>query len=240
VETSSNKDSVIEAASLDVLSRRYNRVQIAGVDWTVRRGEFWVIGAPHGSGKTNFLMTIAGFHRPAGGSLRLFGKAVDQSSEPDLIAQRQRMGFVFKGGGRMFNELTVAENVALGLCYHKNCSMEAAREEIASLLELTDLTDVAHEMAPTLGAGRQQRVGLARALALKPELMFFDEPAAGLERYHSEWWRNFLVELSAKKITIIVATNDFDTWHGENYRYGLIRNGQWQTLAKPPAEFEIK
>ena len=146
--------------------------------------------------------------------------------ESDLLKQRTRIGFVFKGGGRMFSDLTVAENVALPVCYHRNWTLEQAAGEVNAALELTGLTALAQEKGPGIGADWQQRVGLARALALKPEVMFLDEPVAGLEQRHRDWWRDFLAQLSTgapsiggRKVTVIAATNDFALWHGGPHHF---------------------
>lgn len=237
MEQTTSNGAVIEATGVDVSSAWAKRVQITGVDWKVLAGEYWIVGGLHGSGKTDLLMTIAGLHPAAAGSIRIFGHEATDSCEPETLAWRTRVGFVFKGGGRMFEELTVAENVALGLCYHRDCSFEQAREEVMAMLKLTELTDLAGETAQRLGVDWQQRVGLARALALKPDVMFFDEPAAGLESRHRLWWRDFLAQLSERKITIITATNDFALWQGGgHHRYALIKNGHWRVLEKE-AEF---
>jgi len=227
---------VLEAIAVEVLSAWGQRVQIAAVDWKVLPGEYWVIGGPHGSGKTDLLMTAAGLLRPAAGSIRIFGREPAQLSETELLAQRTRIGFVFKGGGRMFAQLTVAENVALALCYHRDWSAEQARAEVQATLELTELTAVAGETAQTLGSDWQQRVGVARALILKPEVLFLDEPAAGLAARHRQWWYDFLAQLSGRKVTVIAATNDFALWHGGRHRYGLIKDKHWHVLEEG-AEF---
>jgi phospholipid/cholesterol/gamma-HCH transport system ATP-binding protein len=234
MEQTDSNGPVLKAIAVDVVSAWNQRIQLTGVNWTVLPGEYWVIGGPHGSGKTDLLMTVAGLHRPAAGSIRIFGRETAQLSEAELLARRARIGFVFKGGGRMFTELTVAENVALALCYHRNWSAEQAREEVRATLEITELAALAQETAQTIGSDWQQRVGLARALALKPEVMFLDEPAAGLEARHRQWWRNFLAQLSSgtpytggRKVTVIAATNDFALWHGETHHYALIKDKRW-------------
>ena len=126
---------VLEAVAVDVLSTWNHQVRLQGVDWTVLPGEYWVIGGRHGTGKTDLLLTAAGLHRPTAGVLRLFGRDVTGLSEGELLQQRTRVGIVFKGGGRMFNELTVAENVALPVCYHRNCTPEEAQEEVDRTLD---------------------------------------------------------------------------------------------------------
>ncbi|MGD0812096.1 MAG: ATP-binding cassette domain-containing protein [Verrucomicrobiota bacterium] len=230
---------VLEAVSVDVFSTWNNHIQIAGIDWKVLPGEFWLIGGPHGSGKTDLLMTAAGLRRPAAGSMQVFGREPARMSETELLQLRTRLGFVFKGGGRMFNELTVAENVSLALCYHRNWPVEQAWDEVRAVLEITELAPMAGETAQQLGEDWQQRVGLARALALKPEVLFLDEPAAGLEARHCQWWRDFLEQLSAggpgsggRKVTVIAATNDFAPWLGESRRYALIKDHRWQLLGE--------
>jgi ABC-type transporter Mla maintaining outer membrane lipid asymmetry ATPase subunit MlaF len=238
---------VLEAVSVDVSSAWNHHLQITGVDWKVLPGDLWVIGGRPGSGKTDFLLTAAGLRRPAAGSLRLLGCEAGRLSEADLLQQRTRIGFVFKGGGRMFNELTVAENVALALCYHRNWSAEQAWADTRAALDITGLGGMAEERAQRLGANCQQRVGLARALALKPEVLFVDEPAAGLETSHGQWWRDFLTQLSAgspfmngRKVTVIAATNDFAPWLAEGWRYAMIKDHRWHVLDEQPGPAQME
>jgi ABC-type transporter Mla maintaining outer membrane lipid asymmetry ATPase subunit MlaF len=221
---------LLEMAAVDVVSAWHSRVTVAGVDWKVQPGEFWVVGGRHASGKTDLLMTAAGLRLPAAGSVRIFGRNIAELSETEMLRQRARVGFVFKGGGRMFADLTVAENVALAICYHRDCALEAAWEEVQATLELTELTPLAYKPALNLSIDWQQRVGLARALALKPEVLFLDEPAAGLDAQHRDWWRTFL-ESSAvneprpgkRPMTIVASTNDFARWPGGNHRYAVVK-----------------
>jgi ABC-type sulfate/molybdate transport systems ATPase subunit len=244
MEEKESEGIALEAAGVDVLSAYNHRVQIAGVDWSVRLGEYWVVGGRHGSGKTDLLMTMAGLRHPGGGTVRIFGREIAQMSEGELLKRRARIGFVFKGGGRMFGNLTVAENVALPLCYHRNWSLEEAREDVGAVLAATELTSLAGEAAQTLGTEWQQRIGLARALVLKPEVLLLDEPAGGLEVRHRQWWRDYLAQLSAgrngRKVTVIAATNDFAVWRGENHRVGLIKDQRWQVVDHPSEHLEIE
>src|SRR5580658_7002301 len=194
-QTSQSQGPSIEAVGVSVQRMHSQDVRFTNIDWKVSPGEYWVIGGRHGGGKSAFLATMAGLRPPAAGVIRHFGQDLASLSEQESIAQRVRVGFVFKGGGRMFAELTVAENIALPLRYHRDWTGEKAIEAIQGLLEATELTPLAASTAQSLTTGWQERVGLARALALEPEVLFLDEPTAGLETSHRIWWRGFLDQL---------------------------------------------
>jgi ABC-type transporter Mla maintaining outer membrane lipid asymmetry ATPase subunit MlaF len=237
---------LVEAIDASIAQPRSHHVLFSHVNWRVAAGEFWVVGGSQNSGKTSFLSTMAGLRPAAAGTVRHFGEDLSRLSEPQLLRQRARVGFVFKGGGRMFAELTVAENVALPLCYHKEWTEEEADPRVNAILEATALESEADTMAQGLGWGLQQRVGLARALALNPEVLFLDEPLSGLEARDRQWWRAFLKSLSegsplteGRKMTIITATNDFGLWESANHRQGVLRDGRWQLIGEQANRSDI-
>jgi ABC-type transporter Mla maintaining outer membrane lipid asymmetry ATPase subunit MlaF len=241
----SNGAAILEMQDVDISMRTHPRViRVAGVDWKVAAGEYWVVGGPPESGKTELLSTSAGLHRPARGTVRLFGESLGELAEPDLLKQRARIGFVFDSGGRIFSDMTVAENIALPLRYHHNHSTAKALEVVHALLQLTEMGDIGSENPQRLGAATHLRLDLARALAMKPEILFLDEPLVGLDWRHRQWWLDFLQRLTAgipfmdgKKAAVVVTTNDFTPWRGRPVRYALIRDKRWQTLgevADPP------
>jgi ABC-type transporter Mla maintaining outer membrane lipid asymmetry ATPase subunit MlaF len=176
--------------------------------------------------------------------IRHFGRDLARLSEEETVTQRLRVGFVFKNGGRMFAELSVAESVALPLRYHRDWTGEKAMDAVQALLEATELTPLAASAAQRLTTGWQERVGLARALALEPEVLFLDEPMAGLEASHCVWWRGFLDQLSrgapctrGRKMTIIAGTSNLSLWDGERRRFALLKDRSWRSLgerAGPP------
>jgi ABC-type transporter Mla maintaining outer membrane lipid asymmetry ATPase subunit MlaF len=243
-QISQSQGPLIEADGVSVLRMRSPGLAVEDIHWQVAAGEYWVVGGRHGSGKSAFLATMAGLQRPGAGVIRHFGQDLSQLSEQETIARRLRVGFVFKNGGRMFAELTVAENVALPLRYHRDWPGEKAIEAVQALLETTELTPLAASTAQDLTTGWQERVGLARALALEPEVLFLDEPMAGLEAGHCRWWRGFLDQLSrggpctqGRKMTIIAATSDLLLWSGERRHFALLKDRSWQVMgerAGPP------
>ena len=226
---------MVEAIDASITRQRSLDIIASNVDWRVDSGDFWVVGGRQGCGKTAFLFAIAGLRRPVAGVIRHFGEDLSTLTEPDLLRQRARVGFVFQGGGRMFTELTVAENVALPLRYHREWTDEQTGERVQAILAATELAEEAESTAQGLAWARQQRVGLARALALNPELLFLDEPLSGLEPRDRKWWRRILNTLregtpltGGRRTTMIATTNDFGYWAGDSHRCGLLQDGRWQ------------
>ncbi len=209
-------------------------VVIADVQWEVAKNEFWVIGGLHSSGKTDLLLTAAGLQRPAKGFVTIFGKQQGNLEESELMEERRRIGVVFENGGRMFRQLTVVENIALPLRYHENLSAAESEERIHSILECTGLTPFAHNTIGALSPPWQQRVGLARALALKPELLLIDKPSIGA-RYMA-WWQDFLQKLAEGSIfeghpmTLVLTTDDFRDWANLGTHFAMVKKKRWHLL----------
>jgi ABC-type transporter Mla maintaining outer membrane lipid asymmetry ATPase subunit MlaF len=215
---------------------------VENVDWSVAAGEFWVVAGQQQSGKSDLLMLTAGLMTPAAGSHKLFGNETRKFGEAEL-AQRLRVGFVFEGG-QLFNQLTLAENVALPLRYHKDAPADEASQEVKSLLDWMELTSLADVTPANIAANWRQRAALARALILKPELLLLDNPLAGLGARHLQWWRRFLDQLwrghefcDGKPMTMVVTTDDLRPWENAQRKFALLRDknfiplGSWNEVA---------
>jgi ABC-type transporter Mla maintaining outer membrane lipid asymmetry ATPase subunit MlaF len=211
------------------------------VNWSVASGEFWVVGAPQNSGKSDFLKTTGGLMPPVGGSYKFYGN-LTRIFDESRLADRLRVGFVFEQG-ELFHYLTVAENIALPLRYHQNLGVDEAMAAIEDLLEMTELKPVAEVLTPDLALSWQKRAGLARALVLQPDILLADNPLGALDARHSHWWRRFLDELSLghkwlgnKPLTIVVTTDDFRHWRGDRFRFALMKEkgffplGSWDQV----------
>jgi putative ABC transport system ATP-binding protein len=211
------------------------------VNWRVEPGEFWVIGAPPYSGKSDFLMTTAGLIPPVDGSYKFYGNETHIFDE-SRIADRLRMGFIFENAS-LFYYLTVAENIALPLRYHHDLEPEEGARRIEELLQLAELKPIADVPPANLPRSWIKRAGLARALTLQPDVLLADNPLGGLEARHVHWWIRFLDELSrghksieGKPMTIIATTDDFRPWRGGNRRFALLKDktlvpmGSWEQL----------
>jgi ABC-type transporter Mla maintaining outer membrane lipid asymmetry ATPase subunit MlaF len=194
------------------------------------------------SGKSDLMMMTAGLMTPTKGSCKLFGIETQDFGESEL-ADRLRVGFVFENG-QLFNRLTIAENVALPLQYHKDLTPGAAEEKARTLLELMDLKPLADITPSNVGLSWLKRAALARALMLQPDLLLLDNPLNGLGAHHAKWWLNFLDQLwrghehfGGKPMTIVATAEDLRAWKNDARRFALLRDkkfsllGSWKEVA---------
>ncbi|PAW75539.1 MAG: hypothetical protein B9S33_21555 [Pedosphaera sp. Tous-C6FEB] len=210
---------------------------LAGVNWKLRAGEFWAVGGLHWTGKSDWLTTVAGLQRTAAGEHYLFGQEANSLTQAQLVAERLRVGLVFEHGGRLFTQMTVAENIALPLCYHRNASSEESHAAVAAMLELVGLTEVAAQLAGQLNRGWRQRVALARALILQPEVLLLDNPLAGLDPRQMRWWLDTLEALNAghpmfgkRPLSLVATTDDLRPWQDRARQFALLQGGRWLSL----------
>ena len=233
--TAPTTEPVIEMTGVAAVALRdADAVVVEGVDWTVAAGDFWAVGGRAGSGKSDFLMMTGGLMSPLRGRCRIFGDDLPIFEE-ERLEQRLRLGFVFDGG-HLFNNLTVAENVALPLRYHADSAEEEIVERVERLLAATELTPWANSTPGTLGRNWQKRVGLARALALSPEVLLVDNPLGGADAQHAAWWLEFLGRLSAghdlmpgkRAVTLVVTADDLQPWRNRARQFAVLRDGRFE------------
>lgn len=215
------------------------RIVGENLEWIVQARDFWVIAGLQGAGKTDFVMMTGGVMAPLSGTYRLFGETMPIFDDKRLV-ERLRLGLVFDGG-QLLNHLTVAENVALPLRYHRNLSAAEARPLVMPVLELMDLAQWADSTPGAIGRNWQQRVGLARALMLKPEILLVDNPLGGLDLRHSSWWLHFLRELAKghslldnKPLTLVATTADLRLWRGVAEQFAVLRQRKFVVLGAWP------
>lgn len=207
------------------------------INWRVLPETFWVIGGGFGVGKSDFLMTTAGLRRPDSGIVKIFGHETFQLKEEVLVEHRRRIGVVFSGGGRLFNRLTIGENVALPPRYHHNWTEAEAEDSVREILQLTEMISYAHKTPSALSPNWRQRAALARALILKPELLLLDKPLLGMDARHQRWWLDFLSKLSegsafygGKRVTVVATTENFQPWKDVARQFAVLRNNRWQEI----------
>lgn len=234
--TITTQTPALEMRGLAVASMKNPAVTVAAeVNWTVNPGEFWVVGAPQHSGKSDFLMTAGGIMSPAAGELSFLGEPMPIFEE-SRMAHRLKLGFVFDGG-QLLGSLTLAENLALPLRYHSRLSTDDIETRVTELLELTELTPLANRTPVNVARSWQQRAGLARALALAPEVLLLDSPLTGLDLRHMVWWLVFLSELSqghrilsGKPLTLVATADDLRPWRKHASHVACLHKRQFLVL----------
>jgi phospholipid/cholesterol/gamma-HCH transport system ATP-binding protein len=226
----------LEMAGVSVGAMRdVKSVVVENVNWSVAPGDFWVIGGLQGAGKSDFLMMAAGLMSPIAGCYRFLGEEMP-IFEDARLPLRLRLGLVFDGG-QLFNHLTVSENVALPLRYHRNQIKEEADAEVRRMLEWTELAPWADSTPGAIGRNWQKRAGLARALMLRPEVLLLDNPLGGLDRRHANWWLVFLKKLSSghecmdgKPATLIITTDNLRLWRGRARQFAVLKDKRFSVL----------
>src|SRR5213593_2147820 len=163
------------------LVRRFgDRAVLDDISFNVHRGETLVIMGGSGCGKSTLLRHMIGSMQPTSGSVKLFGEEITTMKEHEIIRVRQRFGMLFQSGA-LLASLTVGENVALPLLQHTDKSVDEVEEIVKQKLQMVGLTGFENLKPDEISGGMKKRVGLARALALDPELLFSDEPTSGLD-----------------------------------------------------------
>jgi phospholipid/cholesterol/gamma-HCH transport system ATP-binding protein len=173
-----NGEQIIEVA--DLVRKFGDRAVLDDISFNVQRGETVVIMGGSGCGKSTLLRHMIGSMKPTSGSVKLFGEEITSMMERDLERVRLRFGMLFQSGA-LLASLTVGENVALPLLQHTNKSPDEIEEIVKQKLQMVGLTGFEDLRPDEISGGMKKRVGLARALALDPELLFSDEPTSGLD-----------------------------------------------------------
>ncbi|MGH8102446.1 MAG: ABC transporter ATP-binding protein [Chthoniobacterales bacterium] len=164
----------------DLVRRFGNRTVIKDISFKVDRGETLVIMGSSGCGKSTLLRHMIGSMKPTSGSVKLFGEPITTMNEREIARVRIRFGMLFQSGA-LLASLTVGENVALPLLQNTDKSPDEIEEIVKQKLRMVGLTGFEDLKPDEISGGMKKRVGLARALALNPELLFSDEPTSGLD-----------------------------------------------------------
>lgn len=205
-----NAGTIIE---LDGITMRFGRQTVLdGLTLRFRRGETVCVIGESGCGKTVLLKLMIGLLRPTAGIVRFEGKDLRKLSEEELTKTRLRFGYLFQMAA-LFDSLSVYDNVAFGPREHQLYDPETLKKVVAERLQEVGLPPGVETKKPAeLSGGQRKRVGLARALALGPEVMLYDEPTTGLDPIMSDVINELILQTRERsKVTGIVVTHDMST-----------------------------
>ena len=206
------------------------------VNWTVNAGDFWAVAGLLRSGKSDLMALASGIMRSGQGICRVFGEELFASFEQDQLALRLRVGLVFDGG-QLLHQLTLAENIALPLHYHWGHLDFDLGPRLKMLQAFTGIESWMQELPNSVTRNWQQRIGLARALALKPELVLLDSPLTGLDPRDTAWWVETISALAAghpvlddRPATVIVTGDNLRPWAGRATHFALLKDRRFVPL----------
>ncbi|MEM1109859.1 MAG: ATP-binding cassette domain-containing protein [Planctomycetota bacterium] len=209
------------------LHKRFGPMAVLnGLDLDFRPGETTVILGPSGTGKSVTLKHIVGLLQPDAGEVYFHEHRVDRLKERDLVDLRKRIGFLFQMGA-MFDSMTVGQNVEFPLVEHTNMTRRQRAEKVDRLLKMVGLGKTQDKMPADLSGGQRKRAALARAIALEPEVMLYDEPTTGLDPIRSDVINELILALTKQLgMTSIVVTHDMNSANKVADRMVLLYEGQ--------------
>jgi len=227
-------DAPVPAIDLVGLCKAFDGNQVLrGVDLTVQPGESLTIIGGSGTGKSVLLRLIIGLMKPDAGNIRLEGINIVPLRETELLKVRRRVGMVFQGSA-LFDSLSVAENVAFALREHTTLSEQEIADRVREALDLVGL-DAIEGMAPAdLSGGMKKRVAVARAIALPPSVLLYDEPTTGLDPTNVEKITDLILDLKTKiGVTSVVVTHDMPSALKVSDRVAMLHQGRIAAVGSP-------
>lgn len=218
----------------EVHKRLGDRGILNGIHLDIREGETMVIMGGSGCGKSTLLRTLVGLLEPDDGEIFIFDRDMASASDREKDEIRKQFGMLFQGAA-LFNSMTVAENVALPLREHTSLDEEIIQIIVKVKLELVGLTGFEHFMPHEISGGMKKRVALARAIALDPKIVFYDEPGAGLDPITASMIDHLIMDLSRKlNITSVVVTHEMKSAFRIADRIAVLHKGKVVALGSAP------
>ena len=199
---------------------------LRGIDLVIPHGEIFTLLGGSGTGKSVMLKHIVGLLRSERGRVRIEGRDVTDLSERQWVEVRKRIGYVFQGSA-LFDSLSVLENVAYALREHLRLSESQIEARVADCLEAVGLSGCEALMPAELSGGMRKRVGVARAIALEPAAILYDEPTTGLDPANARRIGQLIVSLRDRlRVTSVVVTHDLELCFAISDRVALLREGR--------------
>ena len=209
------------------VSKRFGELQVLdGIDLALERGRTTVVIGESGTGKSVLLKHIVVLLRPDSGRVYFHGERVDDLSEPQLVPVRRRFGFLFQLGA-LFDSMTVAENVGFPVAEYGGYSEEEIYQIVTEKLHLVGLDGLESRRPAELSGGQRKRVALARAIALNPEVVLYDEPTTGLDPVRADVINELILRLKRNlDVTGVVVTHDMTSAYKVADRIVMLQGGK--------------
>lgn len=221
----------------DLLMQFGSQTVLTGLDLKIRRGETLVIMGGSGCGKSTLLRLMIGAITPTRGKIRLFGEDIAVASESNLDSLRRRFGILFQSAA-LYQSMSIAENVALPMRELTDLPGDLIDLQVKMKLEAVGLREHADKFPAQISGGMKKRAGLARALALDPEIIFYDEPSAGLDPVTSAEIDQLILTLTKKLgVTSVVVTHEMDSAFTIADRMVMLDKGRCLKIA-PRSDYE--
>jgi len=210
------------------VSKRFGRQQVLrAVNFKLERGKTTVVIGESGTGKSVLLKHIVGLLRPDRGKVFIAGQRIDRLSERQLVKVRQRFGFLFQMNA-LFDSLTAGENVGFPLMEHTKKNADEIEHIVAQKLALVGLDGIQEKRPAELSGGQKKRVALARAIAMEPEIILYDEPTTGLDPIRADTINDMIVKLKEHLgVTSVVVTHDMTSAFKVADRILMLHDGDF-------------
>jgi phospholipid/cholesterol/gamma-HCH transport system ATP-binding protein len=206
---------------------------LRGVDLEVRQGESMVVIGGSGSGKTVLIKCIIGLVQPDEGEIYVDGQEITSLSEREMNEVRKKFGMLFQGGA-LFDSMSIWENVGFGLRWQRRLNQEKIRKIASEKLGLLGLSHVEDLMPAELSGGMRKRVSLARAIAMEPEILLYDEPTTGLDPIMGDAINDLIVQMKEKlRVTSIAITHDMKSAYKIGDRIAMLYQGKIIAVGTP-------
>lgn len=224
IATDNNGDVI---AIEDMVKNFGSRRVLKKVSLTIEEGKTTVIIGPSGCGKTVLLKHLIGLLRPTSGAVYFKGQRIDQLSEHELAPVRTQFGFLFQGGA-LFDSLTVAENIVFPVQQHQPIGhWTELADLVRDKLAMVGMDGFQESFPADLSGGQQKRVALARAIAMNPEVILYDEPTTGLDPIRSDVINELVLKLQRElSVTSVVVTHDMKSAYKISDRIVMLHEGK--------------
>jgi len=203
-----------------------DHIVLNNLNLTIKKGETTVIIGRSGCGKSVLLKHIIGLMKPDSGQVFIDGKNITTMEGKELHALRMKFGMLFQGAA-LFDSLTILENVGFALIEHGHASHSDIKKRVRECLALVGLKDIENKKPAELSGGMRKRVGLARAIAIRPDIILYDEPTTGVDPIMGDAVNDLIMELHNKlRVTSIAVTHDMKSAYKIADKIAMLYNGK--------------